>query len=1595
MKPFILFSASSCLFVSAILAGCGGSSSSSGGTTQTAPTVSSVSPTTAVAGSAALTLTVTGTGFVTTTTVQVGGVADTTSYVNATEVTATVTPQQLASGAQLSVIALNGTASSGSGAAVNLEVTNPVPAITQTIPAMVMLGAVSPVVSVAGTGFVPTTVIDVNGSARTTIFVSATQVDVALTAADVAATGSLSLTAVNAAPGGGTSTAAAVAVNNPAPGMPGSISPTLVLTGTTTPTTVTVTGKNFIPASTVELGGTLNIATTGSTSALTLTGGTPVATTYLSATQLTFQLSMAQQATTQQLEVWVVNPAPGGGSAAYGLLNILQQTPTPVLTSVSPTQFYTGSNATTITIYGSDLFSQTSSSVILSNTSTVLWNGTSLTIQGYGSNYCSYCIGGSGSTYGGTGSTTTTVNSNATPPSVCCEFITAAVPASLLASTGTATITVNSATASPALSNAVTVTIANAPAPTLTSLSPNSGLANTAATVALNGTGFTANSTALLNGSGIATSYQSSTELMVTIPASSIATPGVVNLAVTTPAPGGGTSAALPFTAYNPPAPTLTSLYPNAGPINTAANLTLNGTGFTASSTVAMNGANIAATYESATELTVVLPASSVALPGNVNFTVTTPAPGGGTSAPLPYTAYISLVNNDLVYNSVDGLLYVSVPGSAGSPLGNTVAGIDPVTGNIMRQIWVGSNPNKIALSSDGTQLFVGLDGAGAVAQVNLTTGQVVKQFPLGGENYYDSINTATSIAAVPGGLNSVAVTSTNNNVTIYDSGVARAETSSSLNPYFYGPLGFGSSASILYVASSYEGIGELTVGSTGITAAETISSSSSSNVTNIQYDNGQLYLSNGTVLSATSGALLGTFYETTTSAATGPIVSDSTLGLAFIATGPNYPGTPEVLAFSEATFNETGGIEVNGANCCTYPYSFEKIVRWGQDGVALNTSSQIFIFQSPVVKDLSSSPADLAVTLSAPTTATTGTAITYTTTVEDNGPNQALGATLSLTLDPSLIINSMTASQGSCGTGNAFSCDLGNLANGASATVTISATPTTSGTIEGIASVSSVSYDSNSSNDQATSNTTVTGNLYSAAPSVSAISPALVQAGSTTFILTVTGSGFNSSSTVNVSGTALTTSYISATQLTASVDSSLAANYGWAPVTVSNPSSSGGTSGVVPLTFYNVVNIPANAMLFDPYTQQIYVTVPGNSTSPVGNSVIAVNPATGSVGTPVNVGSQPTVMAETEDGNYLYIGLSGANSLAQFNLPKQMLVATYPLTITQNGLTNSTTANWLSAMPGTDTTLVIFAEENQRAGIFDISGSTSAFRANFSENYGASFPTFASASEFYASDGGTGLDRFGVNASGVITIDGTTLSGLGGDGIPFVLAGSNVYGGAGGIINPSTTPPSQIATLPLIEFYQSGTTDSGVAVVADASTQKDFLMLENAAGTWEYALARYNTTTYLPETWVTMPASASSIETAWTMLRWGQDGLALLSAANTEINSQAVTQILLLQGPFVTPQLLETSSAASLASSSATSITHGAGNTLLTLTGTNLLPGVAVTWNGSYRTTTIVDAAHITVAIPASDLASTGSGSLVATNPGAPASNPLTVTIN
>ena len=113
---------------------------------------------------------------------------------------------------------------------------------------------------------------------------------------------------------------------------------------------------------------------------------------------------------------------------------------------------------------------------------------------------------------------------------------------------------------------------------------------------------------------------------------------------------------------------------------------------------------------------------------------------------------------------------------------------------------------------------------------------------------------------------------------------------------------------------------------------------------------------------------------------------------------------------FDETSFSLVGSIPVNDLGTSGYSTNFRKIVRWGQNGIAVaavpsafTSNNQIYIFQSPLVKDISSSPSDLSVSLTAPATATAGTVVSYSAKVTNIGPNAAVGATLSASLAPSL----------------------------------------------------------------------------------------------------------------------------------------------------------------------------------------------------------------------------------------------------------------------------------------------------------------------------------------------------------------------------------------------------------------------------------------------------------------------------------------------------------------------------------------------------------------------------------------------------------------
>src|SRR5258708_36962018 len=90
---------------------------------------------------------------------------------------------------------------------------NPVPTITSLSPNSVAAGSTTFTLIVTGTNFLSSSMVQWNASARPTMVASGTQVQAQISAADVAASGSVNVTVLNPSPGGGTSSAASFAIS--------------------------------------------------------------------------------------------------------------------------------------------------------------------------------------------------------------------------------------------------------------------------------------------------------------------------------------------------------------------------------------------------------------------------------------------------------------------------------------------------------------------------------------------------------------------------------------------------------------------------------------------------------------------------------------------------------------------------------------------------------------------------------------------------------------------------------------------------------------------------------------------------------------------------------------------------------------------------------------------------------------------------------------------------------------------------------------------------------------------------------------------------------------------------------------------------------------------------------------------------------------------------------------------------------------------------------------------------------------------------------------------------------------------------------------
>lgn len=179
----------------------------------------------------------------------------------------------------------------------NLELTldNPVPIVGAALPSSIVVGDLSITLTVNGSGFVQGSVLRWNASDRPTTFVSDTQLTAAIPASDLALGGIVQITVFNPAPGGGTSNAVTVTVNNSLPTQSG-VSPANVMAGGAA-FTLTSSGSGFINGSIVRW------------------NGSDRPTTFVSSTQLKAAIPVSDLAAGGNVQITVFNPAPGGGTS--------------------------------------------------------------------------------------------------------------------------------------------------------------------------------------------------------------------------------------------------------------------------------------------------------------------------------------------------------------------------------------------------------------------------------------------------------------------------------------------------------------------------------------------------------------------------------------------------------------------------------------------------------------------------------------------------------------------------------------------------------------------------------------------------------------------------------------------------------------------------------------------------------------------------------------------------------------------------------------------------------------------------------------------------------------------------------------------------------------------------------------------------------------------------------------------------------------------------------------------------------------------------------------------------------------------------------
>ncbi len=379
-----------------------------------------------------------------------------------------------------------------------------------------------------------------------------------------------------------------------------------------------------------------------------------------------------------------------------------------------------------------------------------------------------------------------------------------------------------------------------------------------------------------------------------------------------------------------------------------------------------------------------------------------------------------------------------------------------------------------------------------------------------------------------------------------------------------------------------------------------------------------------------------------------------------------------------------------------------------------------------------------------------------------------------------------------------------------------------------------------------------------------------------------MSGSNFVNSSTVQWSGVPRTTTFVSSTQLQAAINAADVAAIGVSQVTVSNPAASGGNS--TSSTFFTgsfggpsyavlLLNQDSADLVYDPIHQMIYLSVQ-NSAATNPNTISVLGLSTGGIVSSTPAGSQPNILAISDDSKFLYVGIDGSSSVQRFTLPG--LAKDINFSLGASSFSGSFFALDLQVAPGaphtTAVTLAVTTSTPSAQGgitIFDDGTARPTIAKGFGPGGGGGvlYDSLQWGSDatalFAANNEDTGFDFYtlSVNASGVVLANDypNTFSSFS-NRIHFDAGTKLVYADDGHAVDPSNGHP-------VGNFATSG------VMVPDSTLNSAFFAASLTPN--NITIQSFDLTHFTTINSITFSIGNGN---PVRLIRWGQNGLAFIT---------------------------------------------------------------------------------------------------------------------